>query len=1160
MTYEELKALVSPVDGRLLLAAADFPDSAVGKLLAAFFDGARLDLRGAVATPTDAERQVVLTGALDNAFLGISALAGQLQISAAFSAPDNKPRAVLELAFANHWTLASMLSESAFAALTEHLTQAVGARLDTPITSFALDSALYTLSVRVQPNLALELAEVPQYIQGLAIAAQFPESGFPSFSTGLALTSFEVVSRVEPLILSHLSVGLGLAGNAVWQPIGDLISFRDLTAQVLVMNPLGSPSASIIVSATASIGGTDIGASIGLPDRVFECCLAKGETIDIISLVDDLVDIPVPLPKIVCTAFLVTGDPASSTYQFSATVETNWEIIPNLVLTGISADFGLITSPHRRVFGGFSGSISFGSSRFFVSAANQQGETGWQFWGGIEPDTKVNVGDLVDTLLDTFGVSGGSVVDQVKDVLGGIEIAQLEVSFHTQTKDFKFSCAMEFALDTADRPSTLVLDIDLRNTTEGHTIGFGGTLTVGPRQFALSFTSANEGGQKTTSMLARYANKDGEPIDIIGGLIDLVSSSTPLQLPEAASDLQLATLTLYELRLAYNKSGTTKNYGIAGRFGWQPSLNLDGDSISPFKVAAQLDLSKSSAPGSKVVGSVCGSIESTIEGLDFLSLGVCYAMKSPNSANLLELQLKIGRVTFKASYANNANDVHLEFKVAIAGALTLGDVITFLVSLVDPSIDQFEFDPPWNFITDFDLAPLLNRLSLVVDLQKNPRKKSFAVRLNDLGGLVPAPLRPLISPQSLGVRFDSAQVGGKFQKSTSIEIIGGFLGKNQTLRWDPLNDAPPEIPGQGASVFELRYLGMGQHIAFTGAAQVQSVNQVMDLLRDAINERQSALAQDRALTRRNPLESFGPDGVIAFSPESEWLIGIDATLLKTVRLAVIFNDPVIYGLRIELSGALAKNFAGLQFEILYTRISPTVGKYHIDLVLPDYVRHFTVGAVSVTLPCLVLDIFTNGDFKVDLGFPWNFNFQRSFALEVFPFTGAGGFYFNKLSAATASSTPKIPATKGSFTPVYEFGLGLRIGLGKSFRSGPLKAEISITIQGLIEGVISWYNPVETSQSRELYYKISGGVAIVGRVYGKVDFGIISASVEVIARAMIQFVLETYKPIPIQLTANVSVRASVKIAFVRIRFSFSMTIRQQFTIASPNGTNAPWLRP
>ncbi len=424
--------------------------------------------------------------------------------------------------------------------------------------------------------------------------------------------------------------------------------------------------------------------------------------------------------------------------------------------------------------------------------------------------------------------------------------------------------------------------------------------------------------------------------------------------------------------------------------------------------------------------------------------------------------------------------------------------------------------------------------------------------------------RPKFCPQycSLGLEYQSNQAtgrGNRAQKSTKITLEGSFLGEAKPLSWDPINDAPPEIPGQGSSVFDLRFLSMGQHVAFTQAGAVTSIQDVMDLLRNAITDREDQLQDDRSLALRNPLESFGDDGVIKFSPDSEWLIGLDVTLLKVLSLTIIFNDPVIYGLRLGLAGDLAKNFAGLQFEILYQRISDTVGKYHIDLTLPDFVRQLQVGAVLVTLPSIVLDIFTNGDFKVDLGFPWNFDYSRSFAIEVFPFTGAGGFYFNKLSADTATSTPVVAPELGVFTPVYEFGLGLRIGVGKTFQSGPLNAEISITVQGMVEGVVSWFNPADPNTERELYFKISGGVAIAGRLYGEVDFGIISVSVEVIARAMIRFLVEAHEPIQIALVAEVSVTASVKVAFITVDFSFGLTVRQNFTIDSPQGDNPPWLQ-
>ena len=75
-----------------------------------------------------------------------------------------------------------------------------------------------------------------------------------------------------------------------------------------------------------------------------------------------------------------------------------------------------------------------------------------------------------------------------------------------------------------------------------------------------------------------------------------------------------------------------------------------------------------------------------------------------------------------------------------------------------------------------------------------------------------------------------------------------------------------------------------------------------------------------------------------------------------------------------------------------------------------------------------------------------------------------------------------------------------------------------------------------------------------------DFGIISVTVEVIARAMIVFIVEVYQPIHILLAADVSVKASVKVAFITISFSFNLRVEQEFTIPSPQGnTLPPWVQ-
>ena len=56
----------------------------------------------------------------------------------------------------------------------------------------------------------------------------------------------------------------------------------------------------------------------------------------------------------------------------------------------------------------------------------------------------------------------------------------------------------------------------------------------------------------------------------------------------------------------------------------------------------------------------------------------------------------------------------------------------------------------------------------------------------------------------------------------------------------------------------------------------------------------------------NAMKTGQPDfsgGALVFSDSSGWLIGTDFTLASTVRLSIIFNDPKVYGLLLQLNGA-----------------------------------------------------------------------------------------------------------------------------------------------------------------------------------------------------------------------------------------------------------------
>lgn len=499
----------------------------------------------------------------------------------------------------------------------------------------------------------------------------------------------------------------------------------------------------------------------------------------------------------------------------------------------------------------------------------------------------------------------------------------------------------------------------------------------------------------------------------------------------------------------------------------------------------------------------------------------------------LDGQVSLGPIAFQtdAVVANKAANVHTVFSLHLVDE-TVGSLINHLIHLVDPTYD-LTLPSPWDKL----LAISLDALVLKVDVTAGSVEIAYTSTI-DLG---------FLTITELGLSYTKAGGDGK-PSATKVQISGTLLGQpfggpdpqRPALSWDPVRDNPPSVPGKGSSLFDLRYAGLGQHVGFAGT-QPATVEEAIKKLKDGMTPVQPG-----------QLPAFGGDGGLSFQGGSDWLIGADLTVADTVSVSAIFNDPNLYGILLKLSGEKAKIFAGLSLEILYRKVTDTIGVYHVELKLPDAMRHLEFGEVSVTLPVVVLDIYTNGNFRIDFGFPKGLDFSNSFSVQVFPFVGYGGFYLAVLDGATSSRVPQI--TNGTWSPVVEFGVALQIGVGKTIDEGVLSGGISVTVVGIVQGVLAWFHPTDASP-RETYYWIQGTIAVTGHLYAKIDFAIIQASIDVTAYIGVTLTIESHKPIYIEAKASVSVRVSVKIIFFTIHLSFSATVDASFTIGS--ATPTPW---
>jgi LysM repeat protein len=578
----------------------------------------------------------------------------------------------------------------------------------------------------------------------------------------------------------------------------------------------------------------------------------------------------------------------------------------------------------------------------------------------------------------------------------------------------------------------------------------------------------------------------------------------------------IAGLTITTLSVVADTAA--QSYSFAGSLTWPFTI---GDISFEVDAAVAITRSPNTAVKGQFIyaGFIKGELKSHF-GSNQLELTVGYQFQTAENP-VYQFSLGFNQLTLACTLTKNtAGDNILTARLT---GITLGDVIEFLVNLVDPSLN-FKFSAPWDVLNeirfdDFELIANLTQRSVGVryDVNKN-------LGLVDIGAITLVYMH----------RGGSASV--------DIQITGTFLDQQYTdanpLRWDLLNDPPPATPGEGSKALDLRYLGIGQHLVLVDPAAINMRNVLDDLKLTVLSTRES---------KQQPWD------LLKFDSSAGWLFGAELTLMDMLTLGLVFNDPVLYGIEITLAGPKAGLFAGLDFQILYRKISDTIGIYHSELKLPDAMRNLEFGAVSITLPIVIVDIYTNGDFGIDFGFPYNNDWSVCFGLEVFPFVGAGGFYFEKLSSGTATNIPRI--TNGTFNPIIEFGLGLAVGVGKDINKGVFSAGLSLTFRGIVEGIIAWFNPTDTAMASDRYYVIKGNISIVGKLYGSIDFKIISINISIVAYVSTDLTVVSDQPIYIEMSVGVSVTASIKILIITVQFTFSMQLDASFTIG--HTSTPPW---
>lgn len=264
-----------------------------------------------------------------------------------------------------------------------------------------------------------------------------------------------------------------------------------------------------------------------------------------------------------------------------------------------------------------------------------------------------------------------------------------------------------------------------------------------------------------------------------------------------------------------------------------------------------------------------------------------------------------------------------------------------------------------------------------------------------------------------------------------------------------------------------------------------------------------------------------------------WQFATHLNIEGVADIKIIFSDPALYGLRLNMVDLF-------EFSILYQRIG-NEGVYSIELPPPMGFRQIEMGAASLTFPNLGIDIFTNGSFKIDIGFPRGFDYSRSGALQIIPFIGKGGVYYAMLKNLSYANWPSVPNSSSIYA-----GVAVKFGLGKEIAVGPLTAGLSLSAYGVLEGAMQLKR--DGLKLTLINYRIQGETGIILEIYGSVDFGIVRGGFLVRVGVGTGIIIQKNKAIRLYIKAEVTIKVYVeiriKVGFVKITISFSFKVHHQ----------------
>ncbi|WP_066720608.1 hypothetical protein [Sphingomonas pituitosa] len=305
---------------------------------------------------------------------------------------------------------------------------------------------------------------------------------------------------------------------------------------------------------------------------------------------------------------------------------------------------------------------------------------------------------------------------------------------------------------------------------------------------------------------------------------------------------------------------------------------------------------------------------------------------------------------------------------------------------------------------------------------------------------------------------------------------------------------------------------------------------------------------------------------INYDPDAGVTVAVDLEF-GPVTFKFVFCDPYVYGgyLAIEKSddngekggggstGVPARNRAaepepekkgilsslsGFVLEIAYRKISDGLGAWSASFTITG---HIGTDDYYLQLPTVGLVIYTNSDFRVDIGWPFVPEgggpqpIAVQFQVEGIPLRASAGLYLAKLRSADA------PQTLGNdFALIWRFGLGLSFGVNKEGSRGPMSYNAGVIAFLTFEGFLASTSGHMTEDGVD-YKWFAGQLGAKAYFGGEIDLKIIMAGLSASATLVLQVAYETNHATLIRLAFRLSVAVEFRFLFFKVSFSFDADI-------------------